>query len=106
MNKNYPKEAVLPGTIIRSTELNRLGVIMDCHINNDESFNYTCFLIPNTSPGMYYRNIVNSKYTDETHGIMADISEYDLYFYLMIGRVDLEEMDIYHVTGDLPLWKH
>ena len=28
-------------------------------------------------------------------------SEYDLIFYLMIGRVDLDEMDIYHITGDL-----
>jgi hypothetical protein len=98
MNENYPKEAVLPGTIVRSTQLDRLGVVMDCYINDDQSFNYTCFFIPNTSPGMYYRNIVNGNYTDETHGIMADTSEYELYFYLMIGRVDLEEMDIYHVT--------
>jgi len=103
MNKDYPKEAVLPGTIVRSKELDRLGVVMDCHIKDDESFDYTCFFIPNSSPGMYYRNLMNSNHTDELHGIMGEASEYDLIFYLMIGRVDLDEMDIYHVTGDLTL---
>ena len=103
MNKEYPKEAVLPGTIVRSKELDRLGVGMDCSINDDESFDYTCFFIPNSSPGMYYRNLINSNHTDELHGIMDEASEYDLIFYLMIGRVDLEEMDIYHIKGDLVL---
>ena len=64
---------------------------------------YECFFIPNTAPGMYYRNLMNNGQADEVHGLMAEESEFDLIFYLMMGKVDLEELDIFRVPGDLVL---
>jgi hypothetical protein len=34
---------------------------------------------------------------------MTEESEFDLIFYLMIGPVDLDEIDIFHAPGDLVL---
>jgi len=52
---------------------------------------------------MYYRNLMNNDQADEVHGLMAEESEFDLIFYLMMGKVDLEELDIFRVPGDLVL---
>ena len=101
MDRTYPKEAVGLRTIVRSKNLDRLGVVTDAFYNKNRSIDYTCFFIPNTSGGMYYKNLL-SKDVD-LHGLMAEENEFDLIFYLMIGRVDLEELDIFHVPGELTL---
>ena len=51
---------------------------------------------------MYHRNLINND-NDEVQGIMYDETEFDLIFYLMVGKVNLEELDIYHVPGELVL---
>ena len=101
MKKEYPKEAVSPGTLVRSVRLDRLGVVTDAYYDEDDIINYVCFIIPHTTPGMYYRNIVNESFGDEIQGIMIEESEYDIIAYLMLGRVDLEELNIYHVPGEI-----
>jgi hypothetical protein len=101
MDYNYPKEAVGLGTIVRSKNLDRLGVVTDAFYDQNKSIVYTCFFIPNTSPGMYYKNLLSKDL--DLHGIMAEENEFDLIFYLMMGRVDLDELDIFHVPGELVL---
>ena len=103
MKKDYPPEAVGLGTIVRSIPLDRLGVVTDAYKDDRGVIFYNCFFIPHTSPGMYYRNLLNSAHSDEVHGIMIEESEFDLIFYLMIGKIDLEELDIFHVPGELVL---
>ena len=100
--KDYPEEAVPLGTIVRSIKLDRLGVVTDAFYDKDV-LHYECFFIPNTAPGMYYRNLMNNGQADEVHGLMAEESEFDLIFYLMMGKVDLEELDIFRVPGVLVL---
>lgn len=102
MNKNYPKLAVPLGTIVRSKKLNRLGVVVNAFYDEERVLNYTCFFVPHTAPGMYHRNLINND-NDEVQGIMYDETEFDLIFYLMVGKVNLEELDIYHVPGELVL---
>ncbi len=50
MEYNYPKEAVGLGTIVRSKNLDRLGVVTDAFYDQNKSIVYTCFFIPNTEP--------------------------------------------------------
>ena len=100
MRESYPKQAVPTGTVIRSKKLNRLGVVTDAFIE-DKQIYYTCFLIPNTEPGRYHRNLMNTHMDETVHGILVDESEFDLIFYLMFGRVDLDEIDIFHIPGEL-----
>ena len=101
MNKNYPKEAVPLGTFVRSKTLDRLGVVTDAFFDEEveNKLIYTCFLFPNTAPGRYYKNLLNKD--SEIHGILIEESEFDLIYYLMMGHVDIEEMNIFHITGDL-----
>jgi hypothetical protein len=101
MDRTYPKEAVGPGTIVRSKNLDRLGIVTDAFYNDNKSIDYTCFFIPNTAEGMYYKNLLTKDL--DLHGLMAEENEFDLIFYLMIGKVDLEKLDIFHVPGELVL---
>ena len=100
MIERYP-EAVPLGTVVRSKTLNRLGVVTDAFYDKEDLLHYSCFFIPHTAPGMYHRNLMDN--SDEVHGLMIEESEFDLIYYLMIGTVNLEELDIYHVPGDLVL---
>jgi len=96
----YPQEAVPRGTLVRSTALNRLGVVTDAEVKNQQTY-YTCFYFPNTAPGFYYRNLMSQNRDETVHGILAEESEFDLTFYLMIGPINLEEIDIFHMPGEL-----
>jgi hypothetical protein len=100
MTTKYPNEAVPRGTFIRSKKLDRLGVITDAVIE-DEQIYYTCFVMPNTAPGLYHYNLMNKSDDDTVHGMMIEESEFDLLFYLMIGPLDLDEIDIFHASGEL-----
>jgi hypothetical protein len=102
MKPSYPPTAVSLGTLVRSKKLNRLGVVTSATLDKENVHHYTCFFIPNTEPGMYFRNLM--KHTnDEVHGVMIEESEFDLVFYLMMGTVDLDELDIFYIPGDLVL---
>ena len=102
MTRKYPPHAVPRGTFVRSKSLDSLGVVTDAFIE-DEEIIYTCFLMPHTAPGLYYYNLMNKTTDDAVHGVMTEESEFDLIFYLMIGPVDLDEIDIFHAPGDLVL---
>lgn len=102
MTRKYPSQAVPRGTFVRSKALDRLGVVTDAFME-DEEIIYTCFLMPHTAPGLYYYNIIDKTGDDTVHGLMTEESEFDLIFYLMIGPVDLDEIDIFHAPGDLIL---
>tara|TARA_B100001113_G_scaffold347645_1_gene340353 strand:- start:536 stop:844 length:309 start_codon:yes stop_codon:yes gene_type:complete len=102
MNRKYPSQAVPRGTFVRSKALDRLGVVTDAFVE-DEEIIYTCFIMPNTAPGLYHYNLMNKNLDDTVHGLMTEESEFDLIFYLMIGPVDLDEIDIFHAPGDLIL---
>ena len=98
MKNKYPKEAVPRGTLVRSNKLNRLGVVMDAFYE-DGVLHYNSFYLPNTAPGFYHLNLMPS--VDNTvHGVIAEESEFDLTFYLMIGTVDLDDFDFVHFSGD------
>lgn len=99
MRRNYPKEAVPLGTLVRSKSLDRLGVVTDAFFDEDDLLIYSCFFIPNTTPGMYFRNLMDVG--DELHGIILEESEFDLIFYLMMGTVNLDELNIFHIAGEL-----
>ena len=102
MKSSYPTSAVPLGTIVRSKKLNRLGVVTSVTIDKQNVHFYTCFFIPNTAPGMYFRNLMKDN-SDEVQGVMIEESEFDLIFYMMMGTVDLDELDIFYVPGDLVL---
>ena len=102
MSRKYPSQAVPRGTFVRSKALDRLGVVTDAFIE-DEEIIYTCFLMPHTAPGLYHYNLMSKSLDDTVHGLMTEESEFDLIFYLMIGPVDLNEIDIFHAPGDLIL---
>tara|TARA_R110002110_G_scaffold46424_1_gene140330 strand:- start:1532 stop:1840 length:309 start_codon:yes stop_codon:yes gene_type:complete len=100
VTRNYPSNAVPLGTFVRSKALNRLGVVTDAFIE-DKQIYYTCFTMPNTAPGLYHYNLMNKGRDDTVHGMMTEESEFDLIFYLMIGPMDLDEIDIFYASGDL-----
>ncbi len=102
MARKYPSSAVPRGTFVRSKALDRLGVVTDAFLDDGEII-YTCFIIPNTAPGLYYYNLMNKDTDDTVHGMMTEESEFDLIFYLMIGPVDLDEIDIFHAPGEIML---
>lgn len=102
MSKIYPDEAVPKGTFVRSKALNRLGVVTGAFIE-DKQIYYTCFLMPNTAPGLYHYNLMNISTDNTVHGLITEESEFDLIFYQMIGPVDLEEIDIFNPSGELVL---
>ena len=99
MTRNYPSNAVPLGTFVRSKALNRLGVVTDA-FTEDKPIYYNCFIMPNTAPGLYHYNLMNKDTDDTVHGIMTEESEFDLIFYLMIGPMDLDEIDIFYASGD------
>ena len=99
MSTKYPHKAVPRGTFIRSKKLNRLGVVTDAILEEKQIY-YTCFMMPNTAPGLYHYNLMKRD-DDTVHGLMIEESEFDLIFYLMIGPLDLDEIDIFNTTGEL-----
>ena len=99
MTQPYPTHAVPRGTFVRSKSLDRLGVVTHA-VLEDEQIYYTCFMMPNTAPGLYHYNLMD-KSDDIVHGLMIEESEFDLIFYLMIGPLNLDEIDIFHTTGEL-----
>lgn len=102
MRRKYPSCAVPRGTFVRSKTLNRLGVVTDAFIDGKETI-YTCFLMPNTAPGLYHHNLMQKTFDNTVHGMLTEESEFDLVFYLMIGPADLDEIDIFHAPGELIL---
>jgi hypothetical protein len=102
-NINYPSEAVLPGTLIRSIKFDRLGVVTDA-FEEDGIIFYTCFLMPDTSSKRVAQfrgnNLSNSLGID---GFLVEESEFDIVCYLMVGRVNLDNVEFFHSSRNLML---
>tara|TARA_R110002110_G_scaffold8165_3_gene40911 strand:+ start:6769 stop:7077 length:309 start_codon:yes stop_codon:yes gene_type:complete len=102
MPNSYPPQAVPRGTFVRSNSLNRLGVVTSA-VFQDKQLYYTSFYFPNTAPGLYHYNLMARNDDGTVHGLVAEESEFDLTFYLMIGPVNLDEIDFYDMPGEIVL---
>ncbi len=98
-DKKYPKEAVPPGTYVRSSKWDKLGIITDSsysEINEQRVIIYTVLYFPNTSAGSYYKNLLQMS----GEMFIDDELEFDLTFYLMIPPVDMKEIEIFTPSGE------
>tara|TARA_B100001287_G_C22546764_1_gene464806 strand:+ start:147 stop:455 length:309 start_codon:yes stop_codon:yes gene_type:complete len=100
MTHSYPPQAVPRGTFVRSNILNRLGVVTNAMIE-DKQIYYTCFFFPNTAPGLYHYNLMENINDGTVHGMIAEESEFDLTFYLMIGPLNIDEIDFFDIPGEI-----
>jgi hypothetical protein len=102
MPNSYPPQAVPKGTFVRSNSLDRLGVVTSAVVE-DKQIYYTSFYFPNTAPGLYHYNLMADSDDGTVHGLVAEESEFDLTFYLMIGPIDLDEIDFINMPGETVL---
>ena len=89
-SKDYPDEALDPGTLVRSIEEDWLGIITDAYygdldLDNKKIIIYTIMLIPD-----YRRNRFNPVKSDTI--TMLSEYEYNIYAYLMIPPIDLNRL--------------
>tara|TARA_Y100000592_G_C5289814_1_gene230294 strand:- start:23 stop:343 length:321 start_codon:yes stop_codon:yes gene_type:complete len=100
----YPTDAVKPGTIVRSIRFDRLGVVTDA-FEEEGIIYYSCFLIPNTSSKNALNLVTGYSKNNKTgiDGLLVEESEFDLICYLMLGRVNLDNVGFYHSTPDIML---
>lgn len=102
-NTNYPSNAVLPGTLVRSIKFDSLGVVTNAFEEGGIIF-YTFFLMPNTSSkrGIQLR----SNHPSDNLGIdgfLVEESEFDIVCYLMVGRINLDNIEFFHSARNLML---
>tara|TARA_R100000664_G_C2714345_1_gene110024 strand:+ start:151 stop:528 length:378 start_codon:yes stop_codon:yes gene_type:complete len=88
--EDYPKEALKPGTFVRSNRLDRLGFIVDAFYgeldkNNTKIIVYTIFMFPE-------RNIFGSKSKGAGLGQVSNEYEYEITAYLMLKPVNIKEV--------------
>ena len=85
---DYPKEALKPGTLVRSERLDRLGFIIDAFYgeldkNGTKIIIYTIFLFPE-------RNAF-APATNNSLGQITNEYEYEVIAYLMMKPIDIKE---------------
>ena len=86
----FPKEALKPGTLCRSTRMDKLGVIVDAFYGDTDANNkkivvYTILLFPEGNSGVFSYN--SSLRPDSFY--VTNEYEYEIIAYLMIPRVDI-----------------
>lgn len=86
----FPKEALKPGTLCRSTRLDKLGVIVDAFYGDTDADNkkivvYTILLFPESRFGVFS---YNSNLHNESLYVTNEY-EYEIIAYLMIPRIDI-----------------
>jgi hypothetical protein len=89
-SRDYPDEALDPGTFVRSIVEDRLGIITDAFygdsdLDNKKIIIYTIMLVPD-----YRKNRFNPTRLDSI--TMLSEYEYDIYAYLMVPPVDLNRL--------------
>jgi len=102
---NYPAEAVPVGTLVRSVKFDSLGVVTDAFEEGGVIY-YTCFLIPNTSSRSQLnmgRHSTTSTNRSSIEGLLIEESEFDLVCYLMLGRVNLDNLSFFPSPADIML---
>ena len=87
---DYPKEALPIGTYIRSTRLDKLGIIISAFYGDRDKDGkriviYTVLLYPDNS--------LVGAYTDQFY--VSNEYEYEIIAYLMIGRASLRDVAEY-----------
>ncbi len=87
---DYPKEALPVGTYIRSTRLDKLGIIISAFYGDRDKDGkkivvYTVLLYP--------ENSLVGTYTDQFY--VSNEYEYEIIAYLMIGRANLSDVADY-----------
>tara|TARA_Y100000004_G_C8742177_1_gene338831 strand:- start:60 stop:440 length:381 start_codon:yes stop_codon:yes gene_type:complete len=89
----YPQEALPIGTIIRSTRLDKLGVIIDAFygdldLDNQKIITYTVLLFPDGSNKF-------ANYDGDEKFYVSNEYEYEIIAYLMLGKANMEEVSKY-----------
>ena len=89
----YPQEALPIGTIIRSTRLDKLGVIIDAFygdldLDNQKIITYTVLLFPDGSNKF-------DNYDGDEKFYVSNEYEYEIIAYLMLGKANMEEVSKY-----------
>ena len=86
----YPREAMKPGTFVRSHRLNRLGVITDAFYgeldeDNQKIIIYTILILPKSE-----KTFSPSKESEQYY--MTNEYEYEVTGYLMLKPVDIKDL--------------
>jgi len=86
----YPKEAMKPGTYVRSSRLDRLGLITDAFYgeldaDNQKIIIYTILILPKPDKTSF-----SKKETEQFY--MTNEYEYEVTGYLMLNPVDIKEL--------------
>ena len=89
----YPKEALPIGTFIRSTRLDKLGVVIDAFygdldLDDQKIITYTVLLFPDVSNKFSNYDTIEKFYVSNEY-------EYEVIAYLMIGKANMEEVSKY-----------
>lgn len=89
-NLEYPKEALPVGTIIRSTRLDKIGVVIDAFYedvdaDNQKMITYTVLLFPDGSNKF-------ANYNSDDKYYLSNEYEYEIIAYLMIGKANMQEI--------------
>jgi|TARA_R100000995_G_C3468536_1_gene117044 hypothetical protein len=89
---DYPQEALLPGTLVRSIKKDRLGMVADAYYgdldkNKKKIIVYTILLIPDKRDFSYLQEI------EQDRLYMINEYEYDIYAYLMIPPLNFNAIN-------------
>ena len=89
---DYPQEALLPGTLVRSIKKDRLGMVADAYYgdldkNKIKIIVYTILLIPDKRDFSYLQEI------EQDRLYMINEYEYDIYAYLMIPPLNFNAIN-------------
>jgi len=96
--ESYPEEALKPGTFVRATRLDKLGVIYDAFydgLDKDKKkiITYSILLLPTAKP---FKNDLSSLLQESSPKYyMTNEYEYDVIGYLMINPIDMSRMNLY-----------
>ena len=92
MDSPYPKEAMEIGTLVRSKNLDQLGVIINAYYGDVDMTDkkiviYTILLVPNKSSLYAYKTEKNNKL------FIVDEYEYDVIGYLMMDKISKQKIN-------------
>ena len=97
-SSEYPKEAMKPGTFVRASRLNKLGIITDAFYEGKDKtgkkiITYSILLLPKKKP--FSSNLTSTIHDDNLRYYVTNEYEYDVIGYLMMSPVDMSKMNIF-----------
>jgi len=89
---DWPEEALLIGTLVRSIKKDRLGIVADAYygdldLDKKKIIVYTILLIPDRHSFSYQQEV------EQDRLFMINEYEYDIYAYLMIPPLDFNTIN-------------